>query len=57
MPLYEYKCKCGFDRDVLFTKSKHWIKCPRCGGHMKRQFPKRVGLRFVGSGFYKTDYK
>lgn len=58
MPIYDYKCpKCG-----NITEFRHHMDddvdaiCTRCDEHMDR-VPCAATLRFVGSGFYETDYK
>jgi len=32
-------------------------KCPKCGSESVERMVSRVGLRFKGNGFYRTDYK
>jgi predicted nucleic acid-binding Zn ribbon protein len=33
------------------------VKCPECGGSLKRVIGIGAGTIFKGSGFYQTDYK
>jgi predicted nucleic acid-binding Zn ribbon protein len=33
------------------------VKCPECGGDMRRLLGTGAGVIFKGSGFYETDYK
>ena len=59
MPIYEYKCTtCGHQTELLQTmKAKRRYDCPKC----KKKTLNRVisggqGFKFVGTGFYVTDY-
>jgi putative FmdB family regulatory protein len=59
MPTYEYKClKCKhtFEEFQKIT-DKPLVKCPKCGGPVKRLISGGAGLIFKGSGFYVTDYR
>jgi putative FmdB family regulatory protein len=57
MPVYEYNCitceekleitRSFFDKEVL-------PPCPSCGYRMARVYTP-AGIKFKGSGFYKTD--
>lgn len=33
------------------------MKCPKCGGRVRRLISGGAGIIFKGSGFYVTDYK
>lgn len=59
MPLFDYKCKkCSHTFEHLQElKDKDLVKCPECG---KMGLVKQLGTfspKFIGSGFYETDYK
>lgn len=58
MPTYEYCCNSDEnhiiedqrsidDRDLPITCS--------CGSYMSRVVVQNIGVKFIGSGFYKTD--
>ena len=59
MPLYNYKCpKCGFEFEKIVSNyEKEVIYCPKCNVECEREFPNSVSHKFVGGGFYTTDYK
>ncbi|HEX7319527.1 MAG TPA: FmdB family zinc ribbon protein [bacterium] len=59
MPTYEYECtKCHHHLEELQKMTdKPLIKCPVCGGILRRLISGGSGLIFKGSGFYATDYK
>ena len=55
MPLYEYKCKkCGEVELNVCVDDRDKVKCPECGGGLKRMLFKPA-IAFKGSGFYCTD--
>jgi putative FmdB family regulatory protein len=59
MPTYEYEClqcKHRFEEFQNIT-DKPLVKCPKCGGKIRRLISGGAGLIFKGSGFYVTDYK
>lgn len=56
MPLFDYKCECGYVVKNVLSKLGDPVKCEKCGKPMKRQFG-RISPRFKGKGFYETDYK
>lgn len=61
MPLYKYECEgCGSTFKKLQqpgqTNGKD-PKCPNCGSLAVSKVIPQVGIRFKGSGFYRTDYK
>ena len=40
MPIYNYKCSCGFNVDInrpMLDRDNH-AECPQCGELMKRQW-------------------
>ena len=60
MPNYDYQCEdCGHVEELFQSINADPLKiCPQC---KKETFQRKIGggaatLRFVGSGFYKTDY-
>lgn len=56
MPVYEYLCRgCGDRRDELRPMADPDPgPCPVCGGERRRVYG-RVGIRFEGWGFARTD--
>ena len=61
MPIYEYECEeCGDKLEVLQRMSDpeltkyHGCDNPNC---CIKKVPSTYGMNFVGTGFYKTDYK
>lgn len=63
MPIYKYTCqKCGkkFKRLVKVGNNGDGDDkpvCPDCGSSDVNKEVPNIGIRFKGSGFYKTDYK
>lgn len=59
MPTYEYQCrKCRKRHEASQSIiAKPLIKCPKCGGRLKRLLGSGSGFLFKGSGFYITDYR
>lgn len=58
MPYYEYECKeCGtFEVQQKITEEP--LKCcPNCGNVVKKIISVTAPPKFVGGGFYQTDYK
>lgn len=59
MPLYKYQCS---DCENIFRVLKkngqkdEVPECPECGSTDVEKMISRVGIRFKGSGFYRTDY-
>lgn len=59
MPLYKYRCsECENIFKVLRRNGKKDVvpECPDCGSSDVERMISRVGIRFKGSGFYRTDY-
>ena len=59
MPTYDYKClNCNYTFEYFQSMSSEpLVKCPECGGILKRVIGIGAGTIFKGSGFYQTDYK
>ena len=58
MPLFNFKCKtCGHIEEFLISPSKKLDeKCAKCDNpDWEKQFTKRMGVVFKGSGFYVSD--
>lgn len=59
MPTYAYHCTICQNQLELFQKITEAPEtlCPQCGHESLRRGPGGgIGLSFVGSGFYQTDY-
>jgi putative FmdB family regulatory protein len=59
MPLYKYRCtECDNTFKILQKNGKkdEEPECPVCGGKETERVISSVGIRFKGSGFYRTDY-
>jgi len=63
MPIYQYKCKnekCenhkGFEKIHFKVKDPKLTKCPVCKAELESMMS-APNIRFIGSGFYSTDYK
>lgn len=56
MPIYEYACRsCGNRLEEMQPMGAGPPgSCPECGGELRRAYG-RVGVRFSGWGFSKTD--
>ena len=57
MPVYEYRCECGYEEDIHAASMafgqvllKHPPKCSRCGKPMERR-PTMASVRFKGEGW------
>jgi putative FmdB family regulatory protein len=58
MPVYEYLCKtCGHLHEMEHKMGMKKRTCPSCGQRKLEKQLQVASLRFVGSGFYATDYK
>jgi len=58
MPVYEFRCQdCGIDLEVVrpMGRTEPPGACPSCGGPRMRRRWSRVGVRFEGWGFSRTD--
>jgi putative FmdB family regulatory protein len=51
MPIYGYKCKCGYEGDHIAKPDETKLKCPKCRRKMNRQFHGRFGIA-MGVGAY-----
>ena len=57
MPNYQYNCpKCGVIEIIKSIKAPALKKCPTCSSPVEPILSPPL-LRFVGTGFYETDYK
>jgi putative FmdB family regulatory protein len=58
MPIYQFRCaRCNHLKEkITFSIGTHPPPCPSCGGTMRLVYGS-VNHKFVGSGFYETDYK
>jgi putative FmdB family regulatory protein len=59
MPTYEYHCKaCGHKLEAFQKITDHPLTtCGQCGKDALQRGPGGgIGLSFVGTGWYKTDY-
>lgn len=57
MPIYDFKCvECGKEKEALVKSPSEKRECPSCGGVMEKKLS-APNVKFVGSGFYETDYK
>lgn len=58
MPVYEFRCQdCGGDLELVrpMGSTEPPASCPSCGGSRMRRRWSRVGVRFEGWGFSRTD--
>lgn len=56
MPNYEYKClDCGHQFEALMPAGTEQTKCLECGKEEAQKQLSAPGVKFIGSGFYKTD--
>ena len=57
MPIFEYRCtKCAHvQEEILARDEQPKIKCEDCGGKATR-IMSSPNHKYVGAGFYKTDY-
>lgn len=60
MPIYPYSCpKCLKETEIL-KSSKDYDRaefCEACSTQLERMMPQTAPPKFVGPGFYATDYK
>jgi putative FmdB family regulatory protein len=61
MPIFEFACTCGYKFERLYTTvQSRWIAeavCPSCGKLAAKTVSVPASPKFVGPGFYETDYK
>lgn len=58
MPLFDFKCKqCDYSVETVQKLDDPAPLCPEHKEPMERQISIPARARFVGSGFYETDYK
>jgi len=59
MPTYEYECgRCAHTFEAFQSMTdKPLLKCPECGGRVRRLIGAGAGILFKGSGFHATDYR
>ena len=50
MPLYDYKCKCGYEGEHIAYIDER-LRCPECKKEMERQMPYTHGI-CMGVGAY-----
>lgn len=51
MPIYEYKCKCGYSGDHIARPEADTLPCEKCRRKMVRQFHPQFGI-IMGVGAY-----
>lgn len=56
MPVYEFKCECGQEKEVLVSMGTKTIKCEKCGEVMSKIISLST-FHLKGTGWYVTDYK
>lgn len=56
MPLYQYKCDCGREEEVLLWDDTK-VHCPACRKEMVRQFAKVAFVKNRGEGGYPSRQK
>lgn len=55
MPLFDFKCECGFSTEELVKNSSDTIKCEKCGKEIQRdQNFKSAGFKLKGSGWFDS---
>lgn len=58
MPIYEYECAdCGNFEKIEKVNEETTKQCPNCEKDATRVIAVTAKPKFVGSGFYETDYK
>lgn len=57
MPIYPYKCKCGYEGDHIGKVDDDKLPCPKCRREMVRRFHASFGINMgVGSyGYYDEN--
>ena len=56
MPLYQYKCQCGREEEVLLWGDTK-VHCPICRVDMERQFSQIAFVKNKGDGGYPARQK
>ena len=56
MPVYEFQCECGQEKEVLVPMGTRTIKCKKCGKDMSKIISLST-FHLKGTGWYVTDYK
>lgn len=56
MPIYQYKCKCGREEEVILWGEAQ-IMCPVCRSLMERQLPRIAMVKNKGEGGYPSRQK
>ena len=54
MPLYEYKCECGFEFERTGKVEDSVQACPQCGKKARRQIS-QCSFHLKGKGWYASD--
>ena len=57
MPIFEYQCPaCQQVQEEILNRNEHpKVSCESCGAKMRR-IPSRPNHKYLGYGFYATDY-
>jgi putative FmdB family regulatory protein len=55
MPLYEYKCECGYEGEELVQSSDAPIKCRKCGAKAERKMSRFASVISGGSPVETID--
>lgn len=42
MPIYDFKCECGYEFDSIVKLGTVGKKCPKCGKKAKKIFPQKA---------------
>lgn len=55
MPLYQFKCSCGWEADIAIplSESDRPVVCVDCGVRARKVFSPTPAI-FKGSGFYRN---
>ncbi len=55
MPIYEFNCECGNEKEDLVSVGTEYIKCKECGKDMKKIIS-RSNFILKGSGWAFDNY-